>query len=247
MEKKLAIFDSGIGGLSLLFYLKSIADIHVTYLADNSHFPYGPKTELELVKIVDENIQFLKLDHSDIIIACNTASMIFEKHLKNKYDYVYPIISHTIDTIKQYKDIKHIGIIGTKQTIESTVYPLALHSEGNYETSSLVCGNLVTYSEELNREEDIVDYIEHHFNIFKERKIDAIVLSCTHFNRLKTSIETYFDHRVKVIPSGYGLIEKLLEENQFENKENIVYLTRSDPKYLKKIIKFIKMNHNFEI
>jgi glutamate racemase len=244
MGDKLAIFDSGIGGLSLFYYLKSKLDMPVTYLADNGLFPYGNKSEEELIQIVNRIIRRLKQEHEHIVIACNTASMIYEKHLSHLYQHVYPIIHHTIEEVNKMDGIEKIGIIGTYRTIESGVYQNALLKDRPYHIHALACSELVTYSEDLEQEDLIKDYIKREFSVFKEEKIDLLVLGCTHFNRLKTYLEEYFNHGVIILPSGYGLMDYLLHEVKFENEENKVYLTAKEPEYIKKIIKMIKINHN---
>jgi glutamate racemase len=244
MGDKLAIFDSGIGGLSLFYYLKSQLDIPVTYLADNGLFPYGNKSEQELIKIVHRIISRLKQEHEHIVIACNTASMIYEKHLSHLFQHVYPIINHTIDEVNAMEGVQKIGLIGTYRTIESGVYQEALLQAKHYDIISLACSDLVTYSENPEFDHLAEDYIEKEFSIFKEKQIDLLVLGCTHFNRLKPYLEEYFNHQVQIIPSGYGLIDHLIKHVKFENDENKVYLTAKEPEYIKKIIKMIKINHN---
>lgn len=239
---KLAIYDSGIGGLSLFFQLKTLRRQPLTYFADNFNFPYGSKSEAELIPIVEKRLTYLQQEHEHIVIACNTASVIYEKYLQSRYRNVHPIVGATIEDVKKYC-VNTIGIIGTEATIASALYQSALAKLPGVQVLAQSCNPLVLASEALD-EAFVETYIASEFSELKAQ-VDLLLLSCTHFNRLKPIFERYFSKSTIILPSGYGLIKHIAQNVNYDNQEDLIYLTKKDGKYLEKLRKLLQSNHNF--
>ena len=119
---KIGIFDSGIGGLTVLAELiKKYPNNKYYYFGDNINAPYGTKSKEELLKLSNKIINFLNKKEVDlIIVACGTiSSNVFDKLPKDTK--IYDVISPTIDYINN-SNYENIGLIGTNMTIKSKTF-----------------------------------------------------------------------------------------------------------------------------
>ena len=174
----IGIFDSGLGGLSVVKELKKkYPKEKIIYFADNINLPYGEKTDEEIKRFSINICDFLiSKGATSIIIACNTASSIAYDTLINKYNIpIYSIILPVVNEILS-KDYKKIGLIATKSTINSKKYDKYLIGVLSLKKST---PKLVEYAE--NRcKKGILEYIKDNIdNMVKNT--DAIILGCTHF------------------------------------------------------------------
>ncbi len=248
LKGRIAIIDSGIGGLTIFNqYIQRFTGI--TYLADNKYFPYGTKTDSELINIIDRIIYyFLHHDYELVILACNTASLIYEKYLKYKYHaQVISIIDSTINDLYGITPLNQVGIIATNQVVSRNIYTDLILKKFTTKTTNLPASELVTLCEE-NDQSGILLYIKSHFHIFKDPKIDALILGCTHFNIIQQAISDYFNGEIPIICSGYSLIKHFQDSNLCLNcNQNKIYLTDYQASYAKKIKKLFKDLKNIEI
>ncbi len=250
MKERIAIIDSGIGGLTVFNYLlKFDNNANITYLADNKNFPYGNKSDTELIRIIDRIIvYFLTNNYQKIIIACNTASLIYNKYLKEKYyEFVFPIIESTIKNLENIKNLKNIGVIGTDYIINSKVYEKLIKKDYSVNTFSLACYKLIEYCEN-NDKDKINDYIKENFNYFKNNKIDTLVLGCTHFNTIFSEINDYFYNNVNIISSGYSLVHNIKQSDFCAMCcRKKIYLTNYQTEYVNKIKNVFPILNNIQI
>jgi glutamate racemase len=182
----IGIFDSGYGGLVILNKLQSsFPDIDFIYLGDNLRAPYGNLPDNKVIEYSTQAIEYLfSLGCCKVILACNTASSKKEL-LKNN---IIGIIEPTIKKLNNITNNKHIGILATKNTIDSNVYksldgvvnqqacPLwvSLIENGLYKTPSGL--------EIINK--DLKSLLD------KDSEIDTILLGCTHFNLISDIIQS---------------------------------------------------------
>ena len=231
----IVIIDSGIGGLTVLnhFYMH-YNHCNITYCADNRFFPFGTKSDEELIFIVDRLIRYFESQNFKIIfLACNSASVIYNKYLKNKYNIcVYTIIDETVYDLISQGPFNRVGIIGTNQTINSNVYQEAIKKKLAVEVHAFACSTLVLLCEQY-RENEIKEYIETYFQIFKS--YDALVLGCTHFNTIEGLFNDFFNDRVKLICSGYHAIRNLHSTLIKYKDVQRIFLTKTNPDYEMKI------------
>lgn len=250
MNEKVAIIDSGVGGLTVFQQLLWLnMDNDITYLADNKLFPYGLKKDYELINIIDRLIHyFLQLNYHKIILACNTASYIYNKYLKYRYQgLVYSIIESTINDLTLIPSCKRVGIIATDNTIKSRIYQTEILKQFKVEIFPFEANELVRLCESFDQK-GISNYLKHNFNYFKEMKIDTLILGCTHFNNISSLVADFFDHKVRLICSGYSLIDakkKSLENNGIHS--HLIYLTDYTEEYSEKIKKNFPILKNIQI
>jgi len=248
LKPRIALIDSGIGGLSIFNqFIRHLGC--VTYLADNKFFPYGTKKDSELINIVDRLIfYFLNQQYEKVILSCNTASLVYQKYLKYKYqDSVVSIIDQTIDDLENIKHLNHVGIIATDHVIESNIYSDLIKQKYEIESTSLKASDLVS-SCEKNDQKAIKKYLHTHFHVFKEKEVSALILACTHFNLIENEIKAYFDGKVPIICSGYSILDQFrLNDLCLMCSQNIIFLTNYQKSYVDKIKFLFKDLKNIEI
>lgn len=219
----IGIFDSGVGGLTVAKeIIKALPGRKIIYFGDTARLPYGTKGA-DFVKKYSSKITKWLLDNGAkiIIIACNTSSAWASDSLKKEFknipifEMITPAVEEAIKTTKN----KKIVIIGTPGTIKSGVYEKKLHEiDKTLEIYSVACPLLVSFVEEgmisgKIIEEIIAKYIEP----VKNKRIDTLVLGCTHYPLLTKEIEKIAGKNIKVINPAERLsrdVRDFLENNQ---------------------------------
>ena len=250
----IGIFDSGVGGLTVLAEIKKkLPNENIVYLGDTANFPYGNKIKEDIVNFSRENIKkLIKKGAKVIVIACGTATSQALEVLKIEFDLpIIGIIEPTVNYIKK-RDIKKIGVIATEGTIRSGAWERALKNEiTDIQVVNKACPMLATIAEEgraMSKEGKQV--IKEYMKPFKQNNIDKIILGCTHYPIYEKLIKEELGYEVELINTGNTVAEylgKLLAREDMENTtqkdKEIVYLTKPEP-YFKNIAKNIL---NFEI
>ena len=175
--KTIGIFDSGIGGVTVLKeIIKVLPNENYIYYSDTKNNPYGDKTNEEVIKICDEITKyFIKRDCKVIVIACNTASAKASKYLREKYkDIEFIAIEPAYKMVYDYAYNEPTLIMATKGTIESEKFNILYNKYNNHKTELLSCVGLADIIEEGN-EEKIKKYLKEHLSRF-EGKIKNVVL-----------------------------------------------------------------------
>ena len=124
INRPIAFFDSGVGGLTVYAKLKALLpQENYIYFGDTKHMPYGEKSKEELLEYADKIINFfIKNNAKAIVMACNTTSSVIYDDIKNKYNIkIYPIIQSAAHILAQLP-IQKIGVFATPATVKSDVY-----------------------------------------------------------------------------------------------------------------------------
>ena len=228
---RVGIFDSGLGGINVLScLLKKYPNNEYIFYGDTKNLPYGNKTKEELMRLSCSIIDFLLKKKVDIIIiACGTISSNCYKELKNKYTIpIYDIITPTIDYIKK-SNMKNIGVIGTKKTIESNIFNIKDKNILMKSTPSFVP---IIESNQIEKSKDlIIDELKPFISC------DALVLGCTHYPLLKEVIDNNL--HIKTIDMGECLLNNLLLTNNAKQSISLYFSKINDDliKNVKKILK----------
>lgn len=179
---KIGVFDSGIGGASVLKeLLKKLPNEEFLYLSDSKNNPYGDKELEELITICESNVDFLLQNKCQaIVIACNTASVKTAEYLREKYKDI-PIfaIEPAYKMVHDYAYDKPTLVLATKGTIESERFGSLLKKYDNHQTYIIPCIGLADAIEEGN-EERINAVLGQYIDEYKG-KIKNVVLGCTHY------------------------------------------------------------------
>lgn len=187
----IGIFDSGLGGLSILKALKNhLPHESFVYLGDTARVPYGTKSPNAIVRYSLNNAKFL-CDHSNIkllIIACHTASAYALNDLQKALNIpVIGMIEPTTKALsKNHSADCHVGILSTAATARSNAYATALKSASfSGSVTSIACPLFVTAAEEGITDGPLAEQIADHYLRPQAAKFDSIILGCTHFPLLK--------------------------------------------------------------
>tara|TARA_B100000214_G_C23951718_1_gene620824 strand:- start:558 stop:1388 length:831 start_codon:yes stop_codon:yes gene_type:complete len=218
---KIGVFDSGVGGLTVLkSLLKLLPNESYLYLGDSANLPYGNKSidiiEKRSLQICKYFIKEKKV--SCLVIACNTASAVFfntlEKKLKKKKWYnkvpIFGVINPVVNHIKN-NQYKKIAIIGTKRTVASKSYKKVINRfNSNIEVMQTACPLFVPMIEEgLINKKLMMDIIDLYLRPFKSQNIDAIILGCTHYPIIANQINKYFKNKIEIIDTGKSVAEEV--------------------------------------
>lgn len=247
------IFDSGVGGLSVLKTIKIVLPhIHYIYFLDNEVFPYGNKTKYFITQRVITVIKKIKKLYpiNIVVIACNTVSTVSLSFLKKTLDLPIIGIFPDIKTAEKITKNNIIGLIATKTTIHSEYIQKLIYKKSCNNTIKIISTNqLALIAEKKIRK--IIFSKKDLQNIFKPWnnlliKPDTIILGCTHFAFLKKEIKdtlhikssiNFVDSRKNVVFD----IKNCLYKYQFhQNIKNNIFLYSKHDDYLKKIFSFLK-------
>ena len=241
-NRPIGIFDSGVGGITVLKEIqKELPNEDYIYLGDTENFPYGEKSQDEIVKLAIKNVEYLiKKDVKIIVIACGTATSQAIESLHLKFDIpIVGIIEPTIQYVKKQK-YKEIGVIATEGTIRNGAWEKKLKENiPNINVISRVCPMLATIAEEgRTTGEEGRNAIREYMKPFKEKRIDKIILGCTHFPIYEQVIRKELGYDVELINTGRTVsnyLKKYLnEKNLMANKEIgkiETYLTKEEKEF----------------
>ena len=246
-NQPIGVFDSGVGGLSVLIELKRLLpNENFVFLADQLYVPYGEKTKNELIelayKITDYFIKYH--DVKMMIVACNTSTCNSISEVRKKY--FLPIVG-TVPAIKPAAEKTKSGtvaIIATPSTSQSEVLKNLIKDYcKNVNVLNIGCKNLEDAVEtgELNSLEVhklLIKYLQE----VKNSNADYLVLGCTHYPFLRNSIQKIVGPSVNLIDSGSAiakhtkslLVNNILENSQKKNGKT-VYFTTGDPVKFSKV------------
>lgn len=208
--KPIGVFDSGIGGLTVLReLLKAFPDENFIYLGDTARLPYGSKSADTVRKYSEQNMNFLiRHDVKAIVVACNTAStQIFE----TVYNHipVYNVIDPGSLLAAQTTQNKKVGVLATRATIKSESYTQKIKKhDPTIEIFNAACPLFVPLAEEGWHDDPITNLIAYRYlQELKNHDVDTVVLGCTHYPLLKNAIQKVFGQSVTLIDSGLAIAE----------------------------------------
>lgn len=191
MSNIVGVFDSGIGGLSVLRELEKILpNEDFYYYGDSLNNPYGEKSDEELFEITSGVVDYLvNKGCRVIVIACNTATTRCMKYLREKYKDI--IFVGTVPAIKVAcdRDFKNTLVMATPATIESerTMELIRDNIRKDQNIYLVACPGLANAIEN-NDQEKIEEILKDTFREYKDKEIDSIVLGCTHYPFIKEDI-----------------------------------------------------------
>ena len=183
-----AVFDSGFGGLSLLYEaMKKLEGCDFIYFADNENVPYGTKSIDEIKALSIDAVDFLASKADIVVIACNTATSAAVSDLREKFSI--PIIGME-PAVNLGKDADgDILVIATPATIKGAkLNELLKKSNLNNKTHLLPMPKLVEFAQNMEfNSPNVKEYIKNQISKFNSKNISLLVLGCTHFNYFKDS------------------------------------------------------------
>ncbi|MBI3589891.1 MAG: glutamate racemase [Candidatus Melainabacteria bacterium] len=223
MNKPICLFDSGIGGLTVLKKLiDRFPNENYIYLADLARVPFGDKTKEEIKKIGSEILEWLlKFNPKLIIMACNTSSAVFGSQilaLSSKLQI--PIYGMIESCAKEIANLNHskITVWATKLVTKSNAYKNIIQKHNpEIKTEEIACPKLVPMIEDLtfnlpDKESIIVEYLD-----MTSKDSEALVLGCTHYPLIKENLLRLTD--LQIIDPTDSLLKDL--ENHLTGGKDI--------------------------
>ena len=209
MQKAIGIFDSGIGGLTVLKEIvAALPDENIIYLGDTARVPYGIRSAETVTRYSFENTQFLLAQEIKmLVVACNTASAVSLDAVKKEFPLpVIGVLEPGARAAVRATRTGQIGIIGTEATIASKAYEKAIaRLDAGIGVHSLACPLFVPLVEEGWTDNDVAALVARtYLEPFKTTRIDTLVLGCTHYPLLKRVIG-------RVLGPGITLIDSATE------------------------------------
>lgn len=213
-QQPIGIFDSGIGGLTVAnAFSSALPKEQILYFGDTAHLPYGDKSA-EAVLGYSIRIAHLLMEMKCklVVIACNTASSVAYGPLMIAHHNevgMFNVIDPLVAGVAAQKDVKRIGVIGTKGTIASGLYERKLKMAlPDVEVVSMATPLLVPMIEEGFAKKQIsIELIREYLDDSRLQDIDTLILACTHYPLIRNQIEAFYDGRVKVFDSTDFTVE----------------------------------------
>ncbi len=212
----IGVFDSGVGGLTVVKeIMNQLPNENIVYFGDMARVPYGSKSSGTIIKYSRQIIRFLQTQQvKAIVIACNTASALALDAMVSEFDIpIIGVIEPGAKTAVEYTNTKNIGIIGTEATIKSRIYSNIIHQ---YDSSILTFGEacplFVPLVEEGWLHDKVTDEVARRYlSGLKEKNIDSLILGCTHYPLLSSTIQKTMGNKVKLINPAYETALSLRE------------------------------------
>jgi glutamate racemase len=220
MKGAIGVFDSGIGGLTVLKEIVRLLPGEDTiYLGDTARVPYGTKSPETVAHYSIENTSFLiEKGLKVLVVACNTASAFALAELKKIFPLpIIGVIEPGARKAVEVSEIKRIGVIGTEGTIKSDAYFEAIKSiDDDVQVFSKACPIFVPLAEEGWIENDVaILTAETYLKKFEKKSIDTLVLGCTHYPILKETIKKVVGQNILLVDSAEESakeVKKILNE-----------------------------------
>lgn len=196
MDKAIGIFDSGVGGLTVMREVARLLPYEdLLYLGDTARVPYGNRGAETVQKYALNATRFLvQKDIKALVIACNTATAYGLPALRAAYPHI-PVIG-VVDPVSRLAESistsRAIGVLGTRGTVGSKCYDAALLAlDPNLNVVSKACPLLVPLAEENWLSGPVVDaVIQEYLEPLASTELDVLILGCTHYPILREAIQT---------------------------------------------------------
>ena len=217
----IGIFDSGVGGLTVArAILDQLPNEATIYIGDTARGPYGPRPLAEVREFALETLDFLvEQGVKAIVIACNTASAAMLRDARERYkvpviEVIQPAVRRAVAATRS----GHIGVIGTRATVDSKAYLDAFAAAPQLQITSIPCPLFVEFVERGETSgPEITKIARDYLAPVMEAKVDTLVLGCTHYPLLTGVISYVMGEGVTLVSSAEetakDLYRTLVENN----------------------------------
>jgi glutamate racemase len=232
-ELPVAVFDSGVGGLTVLHeLLVSLPSEDYVYLGDTARFPYGERSQAELqafaVEIADH---LLELGAKILVVACNAASSAaletLERHLEQSDPPardidVIGVVAPATQLAVAHSHNGRIGLLATPATVASGSYERAVWAADRHvHVEAVACPDLAPIIQGgLLFDEEIVETVRGYCAPLRAAEVDTVILGCTHYPLVAPMLQRILGRQVRLITSGAGVarsVERALAARELLN------------------------------
>jgi glutamate racemase len=246
-QAPIGIFDSGVGGLSVLRAIREqMPEESLLYFGDQVHIPYGSRPMEQIRDFCEAITEFLLAQGAKIIVvACNTASAAALKHLRERFrDVQFVGMEPAVKPAAEQTQTGKVGVLATPATFQGELYASVVERFANgVELFQDTCNGLVQQIEQGNLEgADTRHILENALLPMLRRNIDTVVLGCTHYPFVIPLIQEIVGARVRVIdpaPAVARQTARLLEARGARNPSgsmgSLKLYTSGDPAALQSL------------
>lgn len=243
----IAVIDSGVGGISVLRELIALMpNENFIYFGDSANAPYGSKSRDEVLKITRRNLEFLKeRGIKALVVACNTATSAAVRVLRGEESELVIVgIEPAIKPPSVELDHPRVLVMATPLTLREEKFNLlAARFAEDEQIIPLPCPGLVELIEDGHIDSPELDeYLENLLSPYRDEKIDALVLGCTHYPHIKKAIMRHLSPGIRVYDGGEGTARETRRRldvinllNHEQKKGRVEIINSSDDKRLIKL------------
>jgi len=247
VKLKIGIFDSGIGGFTILnSLLKTCQDVEVFYLADTKRIPFGNKNSKEIRLIAKEICTFFVDKNLDaLLVACNTTNACALDILEDKLKV--PCFD-LINSVSEIVDKQIIGVLATQTTVRSSYYKKAINAKKkNTIIFQQECPEFVSEIEKVKLNFNKLNYLSDlYLSPLINKNIEELILGCSHYPLIYDFLRKKIDLNIKIIDPSEALIKKFNESFAIPKNycyeslpyENVKFFVTADKDQFSKKVKF---------
>lgn len=226
-KRPIGVFDSGLGGLTVLKELiKLLPNEDFIYLGDTARVPYGTRSSETIKRFSDEDVKFLLSKNvKAVVIACNTSSAVAYTYIKNKYKStpIFEVIKPA--SMEAVRNGNKIGVIGTNATVKSQAYTRIINNQSmKVKVTEIACPLLVPFIEEGEVDGIALKTIVRKYISNFGAKINVLIMGCTHYPIIENIIKMEVGRNVSLINPGICVskeVFKFLKQNKIMNGQKV--------------------------
>ena len=257
MKLKIGIFDSGIGGFTILnSLLKTRKDVEVLYLADTKRIPFGNKSYKQIRYIAKEICTFFEDKNLDaLLIACNTTNACALDILQNNLRI--PCFD-LINSVSEVVNKEIIGVLATQTTVRSSYYKNAIGSKKqNLKIFQQECPEFVQEIEKENLNFEKLDNLSDlYLRPLLNKNIEELILGCSHYPLIFNILRKKIDSNIKIIDPAVALIKKFnayftnsmtVGYESLSNEDIRFFVTSGKDEFSKKVKFWLEINKEISL
>lgn len=228
----IGIFDSGVGGLTVAReIMRQLPQEKLVYFGDTARVPYGSKSQTTIIRYTRQIIRFLQSKNvKAIVVACNTASAFALEEVADEIDIpIIGVVKPGANIAAKMTKNNKIGVIGTAGTIDSKLYTKIIHqSNKKAQVLGKACPLFVPLVEEGWLNDPVtIEVAKRYLAPLMDSGIDTLIMGCTHYPLLRTTIQEIVGDGVQLINPAYETTKelyKLLNETNLIRNGNELML-----------------------
>jgi glutamate racemase len=232
VKHKIGIFDSGMGGFTILnSLLRTRKDVEVFYLADTERIPFGSKNIKEIRLIAKEICTFFEAKNLDaLLIACNTTNACALDILQNNLGV--PCFD-LINSVSEMVHRQRIGVLATPATVRSSYYKKAISSKNeNSKIFQQECPEFVSEIEKEKLDFNKLNYLSDlYLRPLLNKNIEELILGCSHYPLIYDFLRKKIDSNIKITDPSIALIKKFNESFEIPKTDRYESLSYENVKF----------------
>lgn len=222
-QKRIAIFDSGVGGLTVLRELyRQLPNESILYFGDTARLPYGTRSAAEILLFVREIITWaVQQDAKMILMACNTSSALALESVRDEFEI--PILGLILPGAQAaVRTGKRIGVIATPATASSNAYRHAIQEmDHSVQVWQVGCPEFVPLIEQNRIHDPYTQQVAREYlTPLIQQEIDTLIYGCTHYPHLAPVLRSILPSQVQLIDPAVYLVKAVAQELELLGLKN---------------------------